>query len=160
MHKNSVNEVIPSRDGRRLLKKPAGSGDWLFRAATMAAALSIVAVMAAMLIYLFTDARIAIFHFGAGFLTGSTWDPVRDEFGALPAVFGTLLTSAIALLVSVPLSLGVAIYLVELAPLWLRRPASFLIELLAAVPSVVLGLWALFVMVPDIICSKRIPTFH
>jgi phosphate transport system permease protein len=150
LDKNSVTERIPSRDWRKLLRKPASPGDWLFRAVTMIAALALLAVMATMLVYLFEDAGAAIFHFGGGFLSSSAWDPVRDEFGALPAIFGTLLTSTIALLVSVPLSLGVAIYLVELAPLWLRRPASFLIELLAAVPSVVLGLWALFVMVPII----------
>ncbi len=103
-----------------------------------------------MVVYLFDAARPAVFHFGAGFFTSSAWDPVRDRFGALPAIYGTLLTSALAMIAAVPLSLGVAIFLVELAPGWFRRPASFLVEMLAAVPSVVLGLWALFVMVPII----------
>ena len=116
----------------------------------MIAALSIVALMSAMVIYLFNDALPAVLHFGAGFFSSSAWDPVRDEFGGLPAIFGTLLTSALAMIVAVPLGLGVAIFLVELSPQWFQKPASFLIEMLAAIPSVVLGLWALFVMVPVI----------
>ena len=83
-----------------------------------------------------------------GFITGSTWDPVRDEYGAWPAIFGTLLTSFLALAMAVPLSLGVAIYLTEFAPGPIRGPVATLIELLAAIPSVVYGLWGIFVLIP------------
>jgi phosphate transport system permease protein len=101
-----------------------------------------------MIAYLLLAAWPAIGRLGSGFITGATWDPVREVFGALPAVYGTLLTSTLAMLIAVPVSLGVAIFLAELAPRWLRSPTSFLVEMLAALPSVVLGLWALFVMVP------------
>lgn len=101
-----------------------------------------------MAVYLLVAAWPAIAGFGLGFLTGTTWDPVREVFGALPAIYGTLLTSALGMMVAVPVSLGVAIFLAELAPRWLRSPTSFLVEMLAAIPSVVLGLWALFVMAP------------
>src|SRR5690606_38652223 len=86
--------------------------------------------------------------FGWGFVVGSEWNPVAGEFGALPFIVGTLLTSAIALLLAVPLSVGLAIFLTELAPRWLAGPIAFATELLAAIPSVVYGLWGLFVLVP------------
>ena len=91
---------------------------------------------------------LSISRFGFGFLTGTTWDPVFEEFGALPFIYGTLVSSLLALLIGGPISLGAAIYLSELAPDWLRDPLSFLVELLAAIPSVVYGLWGIFVLVP------------
>ncbi|MBI2866043.1 MAG: phosphate ABC transporter permease subunit PstC [Chloroflexi bacterium] len=112
--------------------------------------MSLMGLLLAMAAYLTQVAWPAIARFGLGFLVGSTWDPVQEVFGALPAVYGTLLTSAIAMAVAIPVSLGVAIFLSELSPGWLRAPASFLVEMLAAIPSVVLGLWGLFVMVPVI----------
>ena len=90
----------------------------------------------------------AIQKFGFRFLTRSTWDPVAEQYGALPFIFGTLVSSFIALLIAVPLSVATAVYLTELAPLWMRQPLVSLIEMLAAVPSVILGLWGIFVMVP------------
>jgi phosphate transport system permease protein len=90
----------------------------------------------------------ALRQFGVGFLTSSTWDPVNGQFGAAPAIVGTLLTSLIALVIATPLALGGAIFLSEFSPQWLRQPVSFLIDLLAAVPSVVFGLWGVFVLVP------------
>ncbi len=86
--------------------------------------------------------------FGWRFLVTSRWDPVAEVFGAVPFVYGTLMSSLLALLIAVPLSIGGAIYLAELAPLWVRTPVAFLIELLAAVPSVVYGLWGIFVLAP------------
>ena len=86
--------------------------------------------------------------FGWGFLSSSTWDPVFNHFGAWPFIFGTLVTTAVGVLLAAPLGVGVAIFLAELAPQWLRGPVSYLVELLAAVPSVVYGLWGIFVMVP------------
>jgi phosphate transport system permease protein len=90
----------------------------------------------------------ALRTFGAGFFTTSDWDPVRGEFGAGPAVYGTLVSSFIALVIATPLAIGVAIFLAELAPAWLRQPVAFLVDLLAAIPSVVYGLWGILVLVP------------
>ena len=92
--------------------------------------------------------QLALHKFGWRFLTTSRWDPVNEQFGALPFIFGTLVSSGIALLIAVPLSIATAVYLTELAPRWLRAPLTLFIELLAAVPSVILGLWGIFVMVP------------
>jgi phosphate transport system permease protein len=104
--------------------------------------------MVFLVIELYTGAHLAIHRYGLGFLTGSTWDPVAEEFGAFPLIVGTLLSSLLALLIAVPLSLGVAIYLTEFAPKVLRQPVAFVIELLAAIPSVVYGLWGIFVLIP------------
>src|SRR5947207_6838022 len=90
----------------------------------------------------------AIQKFGFRFVTTSTWDPVAEEFGALPFIYGTAVSSLIALLIAVPLSIATAVYLTELAPLWMRQPIVSLIEMLAAIPSVILGLWGIFVMIP------------
>lgn len=90
----------------------------------------------------------ALRQFGVSFLTSSTWDPVNGEFGAAPAILGTIITSIIALVIATPLALGAAIFLSEFSPSWLRQPVSFLIDLLAAVPSVVFGLWGVFVLLP------------
>jgi len=90
----------------------------------------------------------ALRTFGITFLTSSDWDPVAGHFGAAPAVYGTLVSSAIALLVATPLALGVAIFLSEFAPVWLRQPVAFTVDLLAAIPSVIYGLWGIFVLLP------------
>lgn len=123
-------------------------GDRVFRGLLTLAAL-IVPILLGFLVYeLWHGARLAIGKFGVGFLTSSVWDPVAERFGALPLVFGTLVSSLLALLIAVPLSLGVAIYLTEFAPKVVRQPVAFLIGLLAAIPSVVYGLWGIFVLVP------------
>jgi phosphate transport system permease protein len=97
---------------------------------------------------LWRGARLAIGKFGFDFVTTSVWDPVAEQFGAFPLIFGTLVSSLVALVIAVPLSLGVAIYLTEFAPKAIRQPVAFLISLLAAIPSVVYGLWGIFVLVP------------
>ncbi len=114
--------------------------------ALMAAAVPLI--VGVILVALLTTAWPAIQRFGLTFFMTSTWDPVAREFGVLPFVYGTLVSSALALLIAVPLGLGVAIFLAELAPGWLRVPVGFLVELLAAIPSVVFGLWGIFVLVP------------
>jgi phosphate transport system permease protein len=91
---------------------------------------------------------LALKKFGWHFLTSSDWDPVNEQFGALPFIFGTIVSSIIALLIAVPLSIGTAVFLTEIAPPWTRQILTAFIELLAAVPSVILGLWGIFVMVP------------
>ena len=125
-------------------------GDKIFLYLTFIFALLIVVTLVALLIVLNVDAMPAIQRFGASFLTSMDWDPVRELFGALPAIYGTLLSSIIALVIAVPISMGSAVFLSELAPAWIREPASFLIEMLAAIPSVIIGLWGLFVLVPFI----------
>ncbi len=97
---------------------------------------------------MYLGSKPSIEKFGWGFLTSSTWDPVQEIFGALPIIYGTIVSSMLALIITVPLSLGVAIFLAETAPPWLEKPLSFLIELLAGIPSVVYGLWGIFVIVP------------
>src|SRR5436305_13759608 len=90
----------------------------------------------------------AIQKFGFRFVSTSTWDPVAEQFGALPFIYGTAVSSLIALIIAVPLSIATAVYLTELAPPWIRQPIISLIEMLAAIPSVILGLWGIFVMIP------------
>jgi phosphate transport system permease protein len=107
-----------------------------------------VVILVALVIILTRDAMPAINKFGFSFITNTMWNPVTDVFGALPAIYGTLITSLIGLLIAVPISFGAAIFLVELAPNWLKGPASFIIEMLAAIPSVIIGLWGLYVLVP------------
>jgi len=101
-----------------------------------------------MIAALASHSTLSIRQFGFGFLTSREWNPVKDQFGALAFIYGTVASSLIALLISVPLSLGIAIFLVEQAPHYLARPITFLIELLAAIPSVVYGLWGIFVLAP------------
>jgi phosphate transport system permease protein len=122
--------------------------DKIFSNMTLFFATVIVAILLVLVIVLGINAMPAISKFGFSFIGSSSWDAVRAAFGALPAIFGTLLSSTIGLLIAVPISLGAAIFLVELAPMWLRGPASFVIEMLAAIPSVIIGLWGLFVLVP------------
>ena len=123
-------------------------GDPLFRGLLRGSAWLVLGLAVALVCALAWESREALQAFGFRFVTTSTWDPVAGEFGALPFVYGTLVSSAVALLIAVPLSLGAAIYLAEVAPQWIRPPVAFLIEMLAAVPSVVYGLWGIFVLVP------------
>ena len=111
-------------------------------------ALLMVGIVIAMVIALGADAMLSIRQFGFSFLKSQQWDPVKGEFGALPFIYGTIASSLIALLISVPFSLGIAIFLVEQAPHYISRPVGFLVELLAAIPSVVYGLWGIFVLAP------------
>jgi phosphate transport system permease protein len=126
----------------------ASHGDRVFRLLLTLGAL-IVPVLLGFLVYeLWQGSRLAIAKFGLGFVATSTWNPVAEEFGAFPLIFGTLISSVVALAIAVPLSLGVAIYLSEFAPKSIRQPVAFLISLLAAIPSVVYGLWGIFVLIP------------
>ena len=123
-------------------------GDRAFRWLTLLMALSIFVLIVLIGLELANGSKLSLQKFGWHFLVSSDWDPVNEVFGALPFIFGTLVTSAIALVIAVPISIATAVYLTELAPLWLRQPLILFIELLAAVPSVILGLWGIFVMVP------------
>ena len=124
------------------------SGDFIFKAAVGLFALCIIVLAFLLFRELFIESQLSRNAFGFGFLTGSTWDPVNEVFGALPFIFGTLVSSFLALLIAVHFSLGIAIFLSELAPEKLRTPLSFIIELLAAVPSVIIGLWGIFILAP------------
>ncbi len=128
--------------------KRSGHADRLFRLLLTVAALGIPILMVMLAWQLIHGAWPAIERFGIGFAFSSVWDPVAERFGAAPLIFGTLLSSALALLIAVPLSLGVSIYLTEFAPQAIRQPVAFMLELLAAIPSVVYGLWGIFVLIP------------
>jgi phosphate transport system permease protein len=123
-------------------------GDRVFKLLLTLGAVSVPILLAFLVFELWQGSRLAIAKFGLGFASSSVWDPVTEEFGAFPLIFGTLVSSLIALVIAVPLSLGVAIYLTEFAPKAVRQPVAFLISLLAAIPSVVYGLWGIFVLIP------------
>jgi len=135
-------------DWRRALSPTGNFGDAVFRGALFLCALLLVVVVVLMFIEIGANARLSMGEFGFSFLTGRVWDPIQGEFGALPFVYGTIVSSLLALLMAVPVSLGIAVYLVEQAPRRLARPMAFLVELLAAIPSVVYGLWGIFVLAP------------
>jgi phosphate transport system permease protein len=123
-------------------------GDWIYKGAITFFAICIPALLLLIAWEVALAGWPSFQRFGLSFLTSSTWDPVTDHFGAAPAIFGTLVSSAIALLLATPLALGVSVFLSELAPRWLRQPVAFLVDLLAAIPSVVYGLWGVFVLLP------------
>lgn len=125
-----------------------GRGDRLFRWTLAGFAALVPLLLGGFLLLLGVQAWPAIRRFGPAFLVTTTWDPVADVYGAAPMILGTLLSSLAALALAVPLALGVAIYLTEFAPQWLRTPVATLVELLAAIPSVVYGLWGIFVLIP------------
>jgi phosphate transport system permease protein len=123
-------------------------GDVIFRTLTIVAALLTCLAVIAIGIQLWSSSSLAREQFGWSFLTNVNWDPVAQDFGALSFIYGTLQTASLALIIAIPIGLGIAIFLSELAPDWLRQPLGFLVELLAAVPSVVYGLWSLYVFIP------------
>jgi phosphate transport system permease protein len=130
------------------MSPPSRFGDKAFYWLTLSMAFAVVLLVILIGWELGQGSWQAIQKFGFRFLTASTWDPVAEEFGALPFIYGTAVSSLIALLIAVPLSIATAVYLTELAPLWIRQPIASLIEMLAAIPSVILGLWGIFVMIP------------
>jgi len=122
--------------------------DRIYRRLLTGFALALPALILIILGVLFVNALPALKRFGPSFLWTSTWDPVTEVYGAAPMIFGTLASSLLALLIAVPLALSVAIFLTEFSPRWLRQPVAFLVELLAAIPSVVYGMWGIFVLIP------------
>lgn len=125
-------------------------GDKIFRTVLFMAATSILLIVASILVVLIGNSWPTISRFGIGFLFGSEWKPSFEQFGALPFIFGTVVSSILALVIAVPIALGIAIFLTEQAPNYLARPITFAVELLAAIPSVVFGLWGIFVLAPAI----------
>jgi phosphate transport system permease protein len=123
-------------------------GDALFHAVTRAAAVIVLAVLAGVMIALVAGSIPAWRSFGLGFVAGEHWNPVTEQFGALAPIYGTVVTSLIAMLIAVPVGLLIAMFLTELCPPWLRRPIGIAIELLAGIPSIIYGIWGLFVFAP------------
>jgi phosphate transport system permease protein len=133
---------------RRAISPTGSTGDVVFRGILFLSALIMLLIVTSMIVVMYSNSRLSMSEFGWGFLTGREWNPVRHQFGALPFIYGTVMSSIIALVIAVPLSLGVAIFLVEQAPQRIARPIGFLVELLASIPSVVYGLWGIFVLAP------------
>ena len=129
-------------------RRPGAWFDAVFAALAQGAAWLTLAMLASILASLFYGAWPAIEKYGLGFLTRSVWDPVQEDFGGLVMIYGTVATSIIALLIAVPMSFGIALFLTEMCPAWLRRPLGTAVELLAAVPSIVYGMWGLLVFGP------------
>ncbi len=147
---------VPARERERSPARPNalrggrgnGMGDRVFRGITLVFAGAILALLAAIFLVLLNDARAALAREGLRFITGQTWNPNADVFGALPYIYGTILTSFIGLLLATPIAIGAALFIVEYAPRWMRVPVSFTVELLAVIPSVIYGLWGIFVLAP------------
>jgi phosphate transport system permease protein len=133
-----------TRSGRRGVNR----GDRVFEGSVAVVGAAVVVLLAAIVALLLYDSREAIVRFGFRFIAGSRWDPVRETFGVLPYIFGTIVTSAISLLIAAPITIGAALFLVEYAPNRLQAPIAFIIELLAVIPSIIYGLWGFFVLAP------------
>lgn len=130
-------------------RRPTGSrGDRIFHGVTGVCAVLVLLLIAAIAISLLVGAWPALQKFGFGFLVSDAWNPVTNDYGALVAIYGTLVSSLLAMLIAVPVSFGIALFVTELAPRWLRGPISTAIELLAAIPSIIYGMWGLFVLAP------------
>ncbi|NLE87488.1 MAG: phosphate ABC transporter permease subunit PstC [Myxococcales bacterium] len=140
--------VPVSRAPSKRARGEGNVGDAVFRWLTAAFAATVVVTLLAMAAEMVGASWLSIREFGAEFIVSRDWNPVTEEFGALPFIYGTVVSSLLALAISVPISFGVAIFLSEMAPDWLRNPLGFLVELLAAVPSVVYGLWGIFALAP------------
>ncbi len=140
--------VVFTPNGRKT--KTKNFGDLLFKNLTLLFAAAVFCLVFIMAFEMYRNSSLSIAKFGWRFLWTSTWDPVNSDFGALPYIYGTVMSSVVALVIALPLSVGVAIFLSELSPPWLEKPVSFLVELLAAIPSIVYGLWGMFVLVPTV----------
>ncbi|MFL5462638.1 MAG: phosphate ABC transporter permease subunit PstC [Gemmatimonadaceae bacterium] len=137
-----------TRDRRKLRVEQSVVGDRIYDVLTVACALIIPALVISIAIAIFAAAWPAFAKLGVSMVSSSDWDVAAGSFGAAPALFGTLVSSAVALVIATPLAIGVAIFLSEFSPTWLRQPVGFLVDLLAAIPSVVYGLWGIFVLIP------------
>src|SRR5260370_1328629 len=145
-----VSSLPPTgKQAARFLRGRSGeTGDQLFKFAMVLCGLAVLAMLGLIVYELVLRSGPSWHAFGFKFFAGHDWDPVNEQFGAMPFVYGTLVSSLLALLIAVPLSIGVAVFTTEMCPAVLRGPLSFFVELLAAIPSVVYGLWAIFVLIP------------
>ena len=128
--------------------RTGSTGDRIFAGLATASGLLVLVLLGAIIITLFVGGLKAFRAFGPGFLTNADWDPVQDIYGAAVPIYGTVVTAVLALIVAVPLAFGIAFFLTEMAPQWMRKPIGTAIELLAAVPSIIFGMWGFFVIVP------------
>ena len=144
----SVMKTVAHGEVERRMARPSKLGDKAFEWLTLLMALMVFVLIFLVGWQLYKGSSLAIRKFGFNFFVTSKWDPVSEEFGALPFIYGTLVSSFLGLVIAVPLSIATAVFLTELAPRWIRRPITSLIEMLAAIPSVILGLWGIFVMIP------------
>ncbi|WP_084698133.1 phosphate ABC transporter permease subunit PstC [Muricoccus aerilatus] len=143
-----IADAAAAAPPRPATKRGAGTGDVIFAGLCRAAAVLVLVLLGAIIVELFLGGLPAFRAFGAAFLTSTEWDPVSDIYGAGVSIYGTLLTAILALILAVPLAFGIAFFLTELAPDWLRGPVGTAIELLAAVPSIIFGMWGFFLIVP------------
>jgi phosphate transport system permease protein len=140
--------VAAEAGSRAAVLKRLRSTDMAFHALTRGAALFVLALLSGVIIALVVGSVPALKAFGFGFVVSEVWNPVTEQFGALAPIYGTLVTSAIAMVIAVPIGLMIAFFLTELCPMWLRRPIAIAIELLAGIPSIIYGIWGLFVFAP------------
>ncbi|HUO88674.1 MAG TPA: phosphate ABC transporter permease subunit PstC [Rhizomicrobium sp.] len=144
----ALNEQMISIPERAAAVAKSGARDTRFRRLTLAAALAVLGIFAGVIASLTIGAMPSIKTFGFGFITSDAWNPVTEKFGALASIYGTLVTSFLAMLMAVPIGIGIAIFLTEICPRPLRRPIGIAIELLAGIPSIIYGIWGLFVFAP------------
>jgi phosphate transport system permease protein len=143
----ALTETLAASARTKALRR-FGRSDAAFRGVTLGAALLVVAIFAGILVVLITGSWLALATYGFQFVTGTTWNLVIEKFGALPAIYGTLVTSLLAMLFAVPVGIGIAIFLTEICPRGLKRPIGIAIELLAGIPSIVYGIWGAFIFAP------------
>ncbi|HEX9446729.1 MAG TPA: phosphate ABC transporter permease subunit PstC, partial [Dongiaceae bacterium] len=144
----TANSADTSANRRSTALRRQQVNDAIFRIVTRASAIAVLLLLGGVMVSLVIGSWPVITKFGFGFLATETWNPVTEEFGALAAVYGTLITAGIAMLIGVPVSLGIAVFLTEICPPILRRPIGVAIELLAGIPSIIYGIWGLFVFAP------------
>ena len=143
-----VPDLAKERADRTRTLRRFRIGDSTFRIMTQCSAIAVLVLLAGVILSLVIGSLPAWKAFGFGFFTSESWNPVTEKFGAAPAIYGTLLTSFLAMLIGVPVSLGIAIFLTEICPERLRRPIGIAVELLAGIPSIIYGIWGLFVFAP------------
>ena len=144
----TTGTAIPGGPARPAGMRRRGLGDPIFRIVVAAAAFFVLISLGAAALSMFVGGLPAFRKFGLAFIYSSEWNPVRQDFGALVPIFGTLVTSALAMIIAVPVSFGIAVFLTEVSPNWMRGPVASAIELLAGIPSIIYGMWGLFVFVP------------
>jgi len=140
--------VAPEVQARARILDRLRLSDSLFRQLTRACAIGVLVILGGVMISLIIGSAPALREFGLGFLVEETWNPVTEKFGAIAPIYGTIVTSFIAMFIAVPVGLMIAVFLTELCPLWLRRPIGIAIELLAGIPSIIYGIWGLFIFAP------------
>ncbi|APZ42709.1 phosphate ABC transporter permease subunit PstC [Acidihalobacter ferrooxydans] len=145
----SANSLFASAAALRARRLAQGRRmDRLFRLATVLFAWGVLLVLGAIIVVLLVQAWPAFSRFGFGFFTSTAWNPVTENYGAASSILGTLVTAFIAIALAVPISFGIALFLTELSPRWLRRPIGIAVELLAGIPSIIYGIWGLFIFAP------------